>query len=213
MLPTAEPDCPAHCTPRCYRAMRSLNSIARSLVLMLSTSLLVCLIAPSPGLAEIEKTAIPGPDGLRLYWWPKLPPIQGWHQDHEYSRHYSANALAPDGRTFADAETVIYATALYKPREPDTTSIEVLIEHDCKRFAGDGNGIEISEVGILATADGKRLRSFTFFPKTNGNWERVTYGEEGDYYLIFAISSRSFAGYKAALPAYEYLISRYKEAP
>jgi len=44
-------------------------------------------------------------------------------------------------------------------------------------------------------------------------WEKVSYGEEGEFYLIFTLSSRSEQGFKAALKDYELFISRYKETP
>jgi hypothetical protein len=163
--------------------------------------------------AEIEKLAIPGNKGLRLLWWPKLPDVLGWYHDREHSVYYGFNALSPDGFTFANAETVIYARAIYKPRDPDTKSLEMLIEKDKKTFLANSPGMAIQEVASVSTADGKKMRSFTFFPKGKGNWERVSYAEEGEFYLIFTVSSRSMAGYKAAASAYERLIGLYKEKP
>jgi hypothetical protein len=163
--------------------------------------------------AEIEKFAIPGKKGLNLHWWPKLPVIPGWHQDREHSLRYSSNALVPDGYTFANAEAVMYARAIYKPREPGIKSLQMLIENDKQDFLANAPGITINETGSLVTADGKTLRSFTFFPKGQGNWERVSYGEEGEFYLIFSLSSRSLAGYEAAVTVYGKLIGLYKEKP
>jgi len=170
-------------------------------------------LAVTPAVAEIEKLAVPGDEGLCFYWWPKLPVLAGWQQDREQSFNYSANALAPEGSTFADAETVMYARAIYKPREPETKSVEQLIENDRRDFGAHSPGIVIREAPLLVTADGQRLRSFSFVPKSAGNRERVSYGEEGDFYLIFTISSRSLDGYNASMPAYEQLIKRYRSAP
>jgi hypothetical protein len=165
----------------------------------------------SPASAEIEMIAAPTDRGLSFHWWPKLTPPEGWHHDRNFSFHYSVNAIAPDGLYFDDAETVMYAKAAYKPREPDVKSLEMFIERDHKSFKADARGLEIKETAALTTADGKRLRSFTFFPTQAGNWERVAYGEEGDYYLIFTISSRSKSGYEAASAAYESLVRGYRE--
>lgn len=41
----------------------------------------------------------------------------------------------------------------------------------------------------------------------------ISYGEEGEFYLIFTVSSRSLNGYQAAMNAYQQLIRRYKEKP
>jgi len=173
--------------------------------------LLAAFCMSSSAYAEIEKIAIQSGKGISLYWWPKLAPVKGWHQDREYSVRYSANALAPDGFTFKDAETVMYVSALYKPRIPETKSLEALIENDRKNFEANVPGVSIQEVAPLSTADGQKLRSFTFFPAKGGNWERVSYGEEGEFYLIFTVSSRSQSGFNAVLSAYEKLAASYKK--
>lgn len=163
--------------------------------------------------AEIEKFAIRTAKGTSYRWWPKLPPLKGWRHDRDQSLHYSINALAPEGSTFADAETVMYAKAVHKPRQPESKTLEMFIENDKKASLSRSPDIVIQEGAALSTADGRKLRSFTFFPKRKGNWERVSYGEEGDFYLVFAVSSRSRAGYKAAEKAYVELIRSYKEKP
>jgi hypothetical protein len=175
---------------------------------------LVCSVAiSSAAVAEVEKIAIPGARGMTLHWWPKVAPVAGWHHDREHSLHYGVNAWAPDGFTFADAETVMYARAIYKPRDPAVKSLADLIARDKKDFLEKSPTLVIAEAGPLTTADGKRLTSLTFFPKDSGNWERVTYGEEGEFFLLFTVSSRSLAGYKAAMNAYEHMVKRYKEKP
>ncbi len=161
--------------------------------------------------AEIEKVAVANDSGFSVYWWPKLPPVEGWHQEREQSFFYGANVLAPDGFTFKDAESVMYATAIYKPRVPEVKSLDMLIAKDRKDFEASASGVSIQEVTSLRTADGQNLRSFTFFPAGQGNWERVSYGEEGDFYLIFTVRSRSLAGYKSAVTAYEKLVADYKK--
>ena len=163
--------------------------------------------------AEIEKTALNCKSKICFYWWPKLPAIKGWQQDRDGSYEMSANVLVPDGSTFADAETVMYAKAIYKPRMPDIASVEALIEDDKKQFLDSRPGMKILESKGLTTADGKVLRSFEYIPDRQGDWERVSYGEEGDFYLIFTISSRSKTGYGKSIPVYEELIESYREKP
>jgi hypothetical protein len=148
---------------------------------------------------------------FQFHWWPKLRPLSGWHQDRELSLLYSANALAPDGFTFKNAETVMYAKAIYKPREPNVKSIKELIEKDKKDFEANVPGVLIQEAGSLFTGDGQELRSFTFFPATAGNWEHASYGKEGEFYLIFTASSRSKSGFESAARAYEKLVASYRK--
>ena len=66
------------------------------------------LVASSAAQAEIEKIAIPGEKGFSFYWWPKLTSVDGRHQDRAHSFFYGSNALAPDGFTFKNAESVNY---------------------------------------------------------------------------------------------------------
>src|SRR5215469_16965008 len=146
--------------------------------------------------AEIEKTSLICKSSICFYWWPKLPDLKGWHQDRDGSYEISANVLIPDGSTFANAKTVIYAEALYKPKAPELTSIESLIKSDKKQFLAGKPDTLVEQSADLVTGDGLKLKSFTFFPKKQGDWEKVSYGEEGDFYLTFTVSSRNEQAYK-----------------
>lgn len=163
--------------------------------------------------AEIEKLATICDNGICFHWWPKLPAVNGWHQDEKGSIHYSFNAQAPDGETFVSAEAVIYANAPYKPRMPAVQDVQALIDDDHARFRKDFPGMVIREVEPLFTADGQKLRSFTYSPAAAGSWERVSYGEEGEFFLIFAASSRSQQGLEASMGAYRQFINSYKTRP
>jgi hypothetical protein len=87
---------------------------------------IVLVAAYATASAEIEKVAIPTDNGLTLHWWPKLPDVAGWHFDREASYHYGFAAWAPDNFTFSNAETVIYARAVYKPRDPERSRLTCL---------------------------------------------------------------------------------------
>ncbi len=182
---------------------------------MKKTLSLFCFLLISSGLhAEIEKYAIPDEKCGKIcfYWWPKLPTVEGWHHDKQQSYAFSANAQAPNGFTFANAETVIYAKALFKPRMPETKTLEKLIINDHNRFKTETDVI-IKKSKSFITSDKNNLISYTFSPKVKGNWEHVSYGEEGEFFLIFTISSRSKSGLEKAMKTYEEYISRYNEKP
>lgn len=161
--------------------------------------------------AQIEKTAQMCGNQLCFYWWPKITPPKGWHQDQDMSYEIGANALVPDGSTFSNAETIMYAKALYKPRTPETKSVNQLVESDKKEFLTADPSINVTDVGTVNSADGKKFRTFTFFPKNTGDWEQVSYGEEGDFYLIFTVSSKTKKGFDQTQAIYKELIFRYKE--
>jgi len=171
------------------------------------------LLLSTAAFAEIEKSAVPCEQKICFFWWPKLPAVKGWHQDRQHSYSYSINAQAPDGYTFANAEAVIYARALYKPRIPETTSLDDLIGKDKKTFLSRDPDIVYAEVEPLKTGDGQSLKSVTIFPKKDGNWERVSYGEEGDFYLIFTVSSRTQEGFTKAIEDYITFIKQYRRKP
>ena len=160
--------------------------------------------------AEIYKLSIPHETGFKFYWWPVLPKVKGWHHEENYSIKYNINAQAPEGFNFSNAETVIYAKALYKPRVPESKSLDKLIQNDKKQFLEQDSKMKITKV---ASSNEKYFQSFTFFPSSKGNWEKVSYAEEDDFYLVFTISSRTENGYKKSLKGYEEFVSKYKIKP
>ena len=182
---------------------------------MRTVTVLIGLLATIPAVsyAEIEKIALNCETGICFHWWPKLPAVKGWHHDRENSYLFSANAQAPDGYTFKDAETVFYAKALYKPRIPDTKSLTALIEDDKRKFQSHDPTITITESEALTTKDGKTLRVLAFAPKEKGNWELVAYGEEGEFYLVFTLSSRTKDGYTKNIPIFKQYVAQYAEKP
>lgn len=115
--------------------------------------------------------------------------------------------------SFADAETVMYAKAVFKPRVPEVKSLAALIENDKNNFVTNFPGVTIQEMTTLATADGKKLISLVYTLADKGNWERVSYLEEGEFYLVFTVSSRTQAGFLASVKAYKTLVTQYKEKP
>lgn len=171
--------------------------------------LLAAAAAAFPVAAEMEKNAVSGPEGIELFWWPRLPAVEGWEHDRPTSLQYGANMLVPHGKTFAEAEAVLYAKAMYKPRAPQITSLAQLVERDRKEFAGQPGGIQVHESAPLRAADGQPLTCLLFEPTAGGNWERVCYMEEGDYYVLFTLSSRSRTAFESTMKTYVTLINRY----
>ena len=192
-------------------------SVPPKLRALAATAALLCGAFIPRADAEIVKTAALdcGKSQICFYWWPKLPTISGWHTDQAANMSQGGNginSLVPDGFTFANADAIMYANAIYKPRyearNPKSKSLKAVIEDDQATFSR--LGASIAEAAALATADGQTLISFTYFRPGDGTWERVSYGEEDDYYLLFALSAHSEAAYHRALPVYEDMIRRYR---
>lgn len=176
--------------------------------------LLLCTgLLPLRAQAKIYQLATPSDQGFSLYWWPILPPLPGWHQDEQTSEANAANILVPNGATFANAPAIIYGKADYKPRMQGINSLAQFIAQDHANFAQSNPGVRITEMPPLRDGDGQSLPCYAFTPAKSGQWDIVAYGEEGDYYLIFTDSGLSAKAAHDALPAFQKLISVYKENP
>jgi hypothetical protein len=122
------------------------------------------LMAPSrPISAEIFKLAIPSDQGLQFYWWPRLQVPDGWVHDEGASRATGSNMLVPKGQSFAQAPAVMYGEALYKPRVPETRSLDQLISDDKRKFQAHVPGLLILPLPALKNGDGRSLRCFQLF--------------------------------------------------
>jgi hypothetical protein len=176
-----------------------------------------CLMVPSrPVSAEIYKLAIPSDQGFTFYWWPQLQVPDGWVHDEGASRSTDSNMLVPKGQSFAHAPAVMYGEALYKPRMPETRSLDQLINDDKRKFQNHLPGIVILPIPALKNGDGRSLRCFSYSPppqsdSKGSSWEWTAYSEEGDFYLIFVVSANNEASLKTAIPDFRRLIATYKE--
>lgn len=187
--------------------------MSRRLVGRLAAIAAIGILLPWPTHAEIEKVATPSRGGMSLAWWPKVNPPSGWRHEREQSVAQGINAMSREGSSFAEAESVMYAKAIYKPGAPRLKSVADLIAKDRKEFLAREPSLSIREGTPLKSNEGKVFRVLSFTPKGKGNWERVAYGEEGEFYLVFALSSRNQRGYKASSDDFERLVREYKEKP
>ncbi len=170
---------------------------------------LLILLLPTPGGAEILKLAIQGDAGVQFYWWPILPRVAGWYHDRDNSLFYGTNAQAPEGSSFTDAETVIYAKAIFKDKVPQIGDVDDLVGNDKALYQSEGN-VRVTEVEPLFTANGEAFPSCVFSPQGKGNWEQVAYAEEGEFFLLFTLSSRSRAGFEQARDDFRAFIRGYR---
>jgi hypothetical protein len=188
-------------SPRKQKTMKTVISKILFIVVIFAVGLPITSLH-----AAMERKFVVEDKKMNLYWWPKLAPPKGWHQDVGQSLNENANALAPDGSTFVNAETVMYANAVYKQDLPESKTLEQFIENDKKLFSEAA----IQQSQDILTADGQKIKILTYSPRGVGNWEEIGYGEEKDYYLVFAISSRSSSGLKYYLKDFEQMIKSYK---
>ena len=100
-----------------------------------------------------------------------------------------------------------------RPRMPETKALQMLIDNDQRQFQADLPGVQILEVEPISTGDDQALRSFTYSPAKTGNWERVSYGEDGEFFLIFTVSSKTKNDLLNALDDYKKFIGDYRASP
>ena len=176
--------------------------------------LVLALALALPVNAAIEIVDTPSSAGPVRQWWPKVAPPKGWEHDREHSVAYGINAMVPSGKTFANADTVMYAKAMYRPRELQLRDVDALIDRDRRKALTQDPPRKSALAPGLKTADGKPLKTVTFIPaRGEGNWERVAYAQEGDYFILFAVSSRTRKGYDGARSAFEQMLKAYRENP
>jgi hypothetical protein len=167
----------------------------------------------TPAFADVEKIAQLYGEQICFHWWPRVEPPEGWKHERGQSLHYNFNALAPIESDFANAEAVMYANAIYRPRVPAEKTLSAFIDSDIQKFRSDNPGLSVTELPALKTADGKIAKLFLLKPTGQGQWERVAYFEEGDYYMVFVASSRTESGLLRVAGTHETLVSRYRETP
>lgn len=160
--------------------------------------------------ADLEKIAHICEEKLCFRWWPRVDPPSGWKHERDFSLHYNFNALAPVTSDFASSETVMYVNAVFRPTVPKEKTLKAFIQSDIRKFKADYPGLRVEETPPLKTAGGKVARVFLLKPTANGQWERVAYVEEPEYYIVFVASSRSESGLTTALPAQDDLVTRYR---
>ena len=173
--------------------------------------LVLMLQQATPAVAETERIATTCEKSVCFYWWPKVVPPPGWQQDRDQSIRFNFNAMAPGDKSFVNAETVMYANAVYRPRVPEAKTLEDFVVTDHAKFRSETPGLSIVSASALKTSDGKIAKTWALIPKAQGQWERVAYFEEGEYYMVFVISSRSEAGLQREMPSFERFIESYKE--
>jgi hypothetical protein len=178
------------------------------------------LSASLPVRAEIQKIATVdcGSDKVCFYWWPKLPSLHGWHTDQAANFDVGGNGvntLVPNGWSFHRAPAVIYGEATFKPRyewqHPSSENLDAFIADYQKATLDEDAHATISDAASLATADGQKLRSITYIRPSQHVWERASYGVEGEYYIVFQLTTYSQREFDRRMPEYERLVSSYRK--
>lgn len=183
--------------------------------------LVFLLFVSAASSAELYELVYPSESRFLKNIWVPVLEIDGWHQDEQHTLMLHSNIHVPDGVNYLNTNSFIHANAISKKSHPELKSISNLIDIYYEKFMPIAINAEVKEVGSIDTADGKKLLSYTVFPMPassvahtkDGLWQRVSYGEEGDFYIVFTLVGRTEAAYKSALPTYLQSLSKYSEKP
>lgn len=185
--------------------------MTRAATKRITAALAAALLAALPAAAGIEHVSIDTPEGKVERWWPKVDPPKGWHHDRGNSVNYHLNAMAPAGESFASAEAVIYARAIRTSTDANLRNLGEFMARERASFLKRSPDYEIRDGKPIVTREGMSLKTRLFIPrKGQGNWERVAYGEEHDFYLLFVASARSRKALEAVTRPYQQMIWQYR---
>ena len=176
--------------------------------------LLLLTLAPTVCSAETEGFGELCPSQICLWRRPIIDAPTGWERDEKFSRKNQNNSFFPTNPSFG--ESLMYASSFYRPN-PNTQTLKEFIEEDRGKFIESANGTysKVVEKPDLKTGDDKPLKVLSFETTYNNRqqFDLVAYGEEGDMFLIFTLSSPSLETYNSSLPSFKAFVGGYYEKP
>ena len=180
-------------------------------MIRIAAALGAALLAAATARAAIESVVVDTPQGKVERWWPKVQAPKGWHQDRGNSINYHMNAFAPEGESFASAEAVIYARAIRTSTDSNLRNLDEFMTRERATFLARSPNYDIRDGKPIVTRGGLSLKTRVFTPKDGqGNWERVAYAEENDFYVIFVASARSKKALDAIARPFEHVVRQYR---
>lgn len=143
-----------------------------------------------------------------LWQEPSVTAPAGWELKDRASRHYHARAFAPAGSNFENANAVMYAKAVPKQGQP--ASLDAFISQDVASFRAQNQKLQVKTGLTFPDGDGHVLKAVQLLPgSAGGQWETIAYGEEGNAYLVFALSGTGMLEQQTAQPAFEQMLRSY----
>ena len=153
-------------------------------------------------------------DGHACLWHePTVRAPQGWAFKDAASTRYHARAFAPAGSNFADATAVMYAKAV--PKAGEAATLAAFMTQDIAGFRAKDAKLQVKPGLTFADGDGRMLKAVQLVPGggNGGQWQTIAYGEEGAFYLVFALSASGTLEHDTALPAFKQMLATYHAGP
>ena len=180
-------------------------------MIRIAAALAAAFLAAIPARAGIEYVVVETQGGKVERWWPRLAPPKGWHHDRGSSVNYHLNGMAPVGESFASAEAVMYGRAIRTSTDANIRNLAEFMARERANYLKRAPNYEVREDKPIVTREGLRLKTRLFVPKDGqGNWERVAYGEEHDFYLLFVASARSRTALDAIALPFRQMVAQYQ---
>jgi hypothetical protein len=165
--------------------------------------------------AEILKFAVISEDKpgvIMTHWWPRLPPLFGWKHEQAESELRKLNLIVPEEGSVHQGKTLIYGRAGHINGEQKKLTLGEMMLQNKVSFLAIHPDTSVEDAPTLETADKKKVLTRTFLTTgKKGRFERVANFIESEYLVTIVISSSSKEALDNAMPAYEDLISRYRE--
>ena len=153
-------------------------------------------------------------DGHACLWHePTVRAPQGWALKDVASSRYHARAFAPAGSSFADATAVMYAKAV--PKAGEAASLAAFMSQDIAGFRSKDARLQVKTGLTYVDGDGHALKAVQLIPGTGSGaqWQTIAYGEEGAFYLVFALSAGGTLEHDSAVPAFKQMLASYHAGP
>ncbi len=171
--------------------------------------LMICNVLPAAH-AETEGFTYTCDNSTCFWRRPIVDPPPGWVRDEQSGAHFKFNAFVRKGETFTDSEVVMYALAVSRKDAAPTLAEHINQNRDRHLKANPRS--PVGKPTLTRNGDGKQLTTLTLTPgKPTGDWETVAFDEEGDYYLVFALSARTKAAHDKARNDFAAFVRGYRK--
>ena len=167
-----------------------------------------------PASAEIEKFVQPCEQKLCPFFRASLAIPKGWQEDQAATKKLNMQVLVPRGKTYDNAEAVIYATVTFNPEKKP---IADFIAEDHARWRKSTPDVKISPLpDVVRTSGGEPFRVHEFqAPSRRGQpFERVATttdtDKDGNPFLVgVVLTAESRKGLLGAAQAYLSVLKAY----
>jgi hypothetical protein len=188
------------------------NAVSRRF--LTAAVLMAALALGAPAKSEITKFMHDCGGKLCPYYRASLAIPQGWREDRTLIGGVDAQIVVPAGKTFNDADAVIYATVGFNRNK---TAIAALVEEDHANWRKKNRDVKIERLPDVARAAGQEpflLYRFETPSRKEQPFELVAWtadvDKDGNSFIVnVVLTATSMRALKAAEPAYLTILKGY----